>query len=70
MFAYETTLRVPLIFSWEGVLTPRRVASRVRLLDVGSTLLALSGLAPLPDSEGISLVPSFEGREGSAEGGY
>lgn len=67
MFAYESTLRVPLILAWEGVLTPRRVASRVRLLDVGPTLLALSGLDPLPGSDGVSLVPLLEGKEDSSE---
>jgi arylsulfatase A-like enzyme/tetratricopeptide (TPR) repeat protein len=67
MFAYETTLRVPLIVSWEGVLAPRRVTSRVRLLDVAPTLLALSGLDPLPDSQGVSLVPLLEGKERSSE---
>jgi arylsulfatase A-like enzyme/Tfp pilus assembly protein PilF len=67
MFAYETTLRVPLIFSWEGVLPPRRVASRVRLLDVAPTLLELSGLEPLPGSQGVSFVPFLEGMEGSSE---
>jgi arylsulfatase A-like enzyme/Tfp pilus assembly protein PilF len=66
MFAYETTLRVPLIVSWEGVLSPRRVASRVRLLDVAPTLLALAGLDPLPASHGISLVPLLEGSEDTA----
>ncbi|HSF17524.1 MAG TPA: sulfatase-like hydrolase/transferase [Vicinamibacteria bacterium] len=66
MFAYESTLRVPLIFSWEGVLAPRRVSSRVRLLDVAPTLLALSGLEPLPDSQGVSLVPLLEGLERSS----
>jgi tetratricopeptide (TPR) repeat protein len=67
MFAYETTLRVPLIFSWEGVLPPRRVASRVRLLDVAPTLLELSGLEPLPGSQGVSFVPFLGGKEGSSE---
>jgi arylsulfatase A-like enzyme/Flp pilus assembly protein TadD len=68
MFAYETTLHVPLILSWEGVLAPRRVASRVRLVDVAPTLLALAGLAPLPASQGLSLVPFLEGRDESSEG--
>ncbi len=67
MFAYETTLRVPLIFSWEGVLAPRRVASRVRLLDVAPTLLALARLDLLPASQGFSLVPFLEGRKDSTE---
>jgi arylsulfatase A-like enzyme/Flp pilus assembly protein TadD len=67
MFAYESTLRVPLIFSWEGVLAPRRVASRVRLLDVGPTLLDLSGLERLPGSQGVSLVPLLEGKEDPSE---
>jgi tetratricopeptide (TPR) repeat protein len=66
MFAYESTLRVPLIFWWKSVLAPRRVASRVRLLDVAPTLLALSGLDPLPDSQGVSLLPLLEGRERSS----
>jgi arylsulfatase A-like enzyme/Flp pilus assembly protein TadD len=68
MFAYETTLHVPLILSWDGVLAPRRVASRVRLVDVAPTLLALAGLDPLPASQGLSLVPFLEGSEDSSEG--
>ncbi|XXF75753.1 sulfatase-like hydrolase/transferase [Myxococcaceae bacterium GXIMD 01537] len=40
---------------------PARVDSLVRLVDVGPTLLALSGLPPLPDSDGVSLAPLLRG---------
>ena len=41
---------------------PDRVAALVRLIDVGPTLLELSGAAPLFDADGVSLVPLLEGR--------
>lgn len=40
---------------------PSRVDALVRLVDVGPTLLELSGLPPLPDADGVSLVPLLRG---------
>jgi len=66
MFAYESSLHVPLILSWRGVLPSRRVSSRVRLIDVAPTILALSGLRALDAPQGRSLIPLIEGREDDA----
>lgn len=58
MFAYDSTLRVPLIFVWEGVLPEaRRVLSRVRLIDVAPTVLELAGLDAVEGHQGKSLLP-------------
>jgi len=57
MFAYETTLHVPLIFTWRGVLPAgQRVASRVRLIDVAPTIAELAGLEKGKEHQGESLV--------------
>ena len=68
MFAYESTLHVPLILSWPGVLPAGvRVPPRVRLVDVAPTLIALARLAPEPRHQGRSLVPLMT--EESSTGG-
>jgi arylsulfatase A-like enzyme/Tfp pilus assembly protein PilF len=57
-FAYETTLHVPLIMNWRGVLPAgRRVPSRVRLIDVAPTVFELGGFEPQEEHQGRSLVP-------------
>ena len=62
MFAYESTLRVPLILTWDGVIPPAtRVASRVRLIDVAPSVLELMGHAPIEAHQGESLVPLLTG---------
>ena len=66
MFAYESSLHVPLILSWRGVLPPRRVSSRVRSIDVAPTILALSELRALEAPQGRSPIPLIEGREDDA----
>ncbi len=40
---------------------PPRVDALVRLVDVGPTLLELSGLPALPDADGVSLAPLLRG---------
>jgi len=42
---------------------PERVENLVRLIDIGPTLLELSGSAPLPDADGVSLVPLLQGKQ-------
>ena len=57
-FAYETTLHVPLIMNWKGVLPAgRRVPLRVRLIDVAPTVFELVGFEPQEEHQGRSLVP-------------
>jgi arylsulfatase A-like enzyme/Flp pilus assembly protein TadD len=66
MFAYDSTLHVPLVFSWEGRLPRgRRVGARVRLIDVAPTVLDLVGLGRPPVSEqaGESLAALARGEE-------
>jgi arylsulfatase A-like enzyme len=45
---------------------PERVENLVRLIDIGPTLLELSGSRPLPDADGVSLVPLLQGRQMAA----
>lgn len=42
---------------------PDRVEALVRLIDIGPTLLDLSGAPPLLDADGVSLVPLLEGKQ-------
>ncbi len=41
---------------------PERIENLVRLIDLGPTLLELSGSPPLPDADGVSLVPLLQGK--------
>jgi arylsulfatase A-like enzyme/Flp pilus assembly protein TadD len=60
MFAYESTMHVPLIMSWNGVLPEGvRVQARVRLVDVAPTLMELVGLPSPPGQQGESLVAAI-----------
>jgi arylsulfatase A-like enzyme len=59
LFAYDATLRVPLIVAGPG-LTPRIVAEPVSHADIMPTLLALVGRSS-PASDGRSLVPLLGG---------
>jgi arylsulfatase A-like enzyme/Tfp pilus assembly protein PilF len=61
IFAYEATLRVPLILYAPRLLPPSVVSAPVRHVDVLPTVLDLLGLAPLPESDGRSLVPLIAG---------
>jgi arylsulfatase A-like enzyme/Flp pilus assembly protein TadD len=58
IFLYDETIHVPLLFKLPGTaLGGRRVAARVRLVDVAPTLLSMLSL-PLPRTfQGESLVP-------------
>ncbi len=61
VFAYDSTLRVPLVFWSSPHLSPKRVESPVRLIDLAPTLMDLFGL-PIPQScEGSSLVDVVNG---------
>jgi tetratricopeptide (TPR) repeat protein len=53
----DATLRVPLLLHGPGVPVGRRVPGVVRSVDLTPTLLALSGLDPLPDADGEDLAP-------------
>lgn len=52
---YDGSCRVPLIVSWPGHVPSGTVRSEnVSLMDIGTTLLDLAGLDPLPESSGRS----------------
>jgi arylsulfatase A-like enzyme/Tfp pilus assembly protein PilF len=54
-FAYETTLKVPLVMRGPGISPNATVSGTVRLVDVAPTLVALLGLPPLGDTTGVDL---------------
>ena len=58
-FAYETCLRVPLIFHYPGILSPRVDRDPIELLHLAPTLLQVAGVALENDSwmQGRSLIP-------------
>jgi len=61
-FIYDSTVTVPLIFHFPGRVGPGRSPAPARLLDVAPTALALLGQRPLPEPEGVSLVPTLSGK--------
>lgn len=61
-FLYDSTTRVPLLFSQPGrIPKDRRVAAQARLIDVVPTILELVGMEGKPDAQGTSLVPLIDG---------
>jgi arylsulfatase A-like enzyme/Tfp pilus assembly protein PilF len=60
IFAYESTLRVPLILS---PLTAKTVDQRVRLIDVAPTILAALNLKFPQKIDGASLLPLIDGKK-------
>jgi arylsulfatase len=64
-FAYEDSLRVPLLVRAPGRLPGgRRVAATVSAIDLAPTLLELLGVAAPASMEGRSLLPVIRGEEG------
>lgn len=62
---YEEQIRVPLIFRWDGRISPgTRVEGTVRLLDLVPTLAAAVGMEADRDWDGVNLLPALTG-EGS-----
>src|SRR5262249_302377 len=58
LFAYESTLRVPLIMGAPGALSAATIASPVRLVDIAPTILDLVGASPAgAPFDGRSLRP-------------
>ena len=65
VFAYESTLRVPLIL-WSHTLRPRVMSAPVRHLDIVPTVLDALGQAPPSDLPGRSLLTSAAGEAATA----
>ena len=68
---YESELRVPLIFHHpddpQGRFAPRRIKTRVSLLDLMPTILDLAGLSAPKGAVGRSLFAMMKGEGGSAD---
>jgi tetratricopeptide (TPR) repeat protein len=56
IFAYETTLHIPLIFAGPGVPKGPRVPTLVRSIDIAPTILSLMKFPPDRNMDGVSLV--------------
>lgn len=61
-FLYESTVRVPVVFHFPGRVRPGGSLAPVRLADITPTVLELVGAPPLSGADGVSLVPTLEGR--------
>jgi len=61
LFAYEGTLRIPLILWSPGILDPREVGSPARHVDILPTILDALGVEA-PKVSGSSLLPVAQGR--------
>ena len=61
LFAYEATLRVPLILFQRGAFTPHAVAAPVRHVDILPTILEAVGAPPPAPLDGRSLLPLAAG---------
>ncbi len=60
-FFYEPAIRVPLIISWPGRVSPGRSRALVELVDIAQTLLDAVGLPHHPGMQGRSLWPMLTG---------
>jgi len=58
-FLYDTTMKVPLIFSGPGIPGGKRVASVVNLLDIAPTVLSCLGMSGEMKSSGRDLMKSM-----------
>jgi tetratricopeptide (TPR) repeat protein len=63
LFAYEATLRVPLIMWAPPTLRPAIVGDTMRLVDVVPTMLDLLGLPPMTNVDGRSMRPFMGGEQ-------
>src|SRR5205823_11753598 len=61
LFAYDSTLRVPLVFYAPGRIRPGVVRDTMRLVDVVPTIVDLVGAPALPDADGRTVRPFIAG---------
>jgi arylsulfatase A-like enzyme/Flp pilus assembly protein TadD len=70
LFAYEATLRVPLILYQPRLFTPREIATPVRHIDIAPTILDAVG-APVPQTlDGRTLLPIASGAAAAQSATY
>jgi arylsulfatase A-like enzyme/Flp pilus assembly protein TadD len=61
LLLYDSTLKVPLIFSYPGVLPERTVRTQVRLIDIMPTILDIAGVRKNGEIQGKSLLAMIKG---------
>lgn len=60
---YEEQIHVPLVFRWDGHITPgARLDATVRLVDLAPTLVAAAGGEAPADWQGVDLLPALTGQ--------
>ncbi len=63
---YEPSVRIPLIMRWPGhLVSHRRIADLVEMVDILPTILQLMGLPVPPGLDGIDLVPLLLAKPGA-----
>jgi arylsulfatase A-like enzyme/cytochrome c-type biogenesis protein CcmH/NrfG len=70
IFLYDATLHIPFVLAGPGVPAGQRVKQQARTIDLLPTLLELMGGSAPPESQGVSLVPAFQGEEVATEPSY
>jgi arylsulfatase A-like enzyme/Flp pilus assembly protein TadD len=70
VFAYEATLRVPLILHYPALLKPRAVKTGVSHVDVAPTVLQMLGMPAMAGARGHGLVDVARGRAPAEEAVY
>ena len=63
VFLYDTTLRIPFLMAGPGIPAGVRVKQQARTIDLLPTLLDLLGGKAPQDLPGVSLAPTFTGKE-------
>jgi choline-sulfatase len=58
---YEGSSRIPMVYSWDGVFKKgARLKTPTSLLSLAPTLIEIAGAEPLPEMDGVSLLPSLK----------
>jgi len=70
VFLYDSTLRIAFVMSGPGIPTGLRVKQQVRAIDFLPTVLDLLGDKAPASVQGVSLAPSFRGREADSAVSY
>lgn len=70
LLLYDSTLLVPMLWWAPGRFVAGQRRSLPRLVDIAPTLLDLAGAEPLPDIEGVSLVPTLSGETQALPAAY
>jgi len=70
VFLYDATLRIAFALSGAGVPKGLRVKQQARAIDLTPTLLELMRVKPPEGMQGVSLVPTFTGKEAASAFSY